>query len=708
MKYFLLLIIFSSIQLFSSDWKHVFDAEAGRIVKINYVDSKYAYFNCSATRRNKIFRSSDLGITWEKIYDKDGFESTPPLFNFEDYVQIDTNRWFLSYWDNHIQKTTDGGKTFETIKIGEKDVLEFVMYNSLIGLIRGGSIYITNDGWNSFKDIGKNNDFYDPRLFVFKNEENLFNISLRTDDDIGRRDHFCNLNIKNNIWNNCSRFNFFQNHSFVEENISDINLINNNLIFASGFIKNGIGDQRIDLIFRSKDRGKSWEKIISQEIEPKFGLNKISFHDEMNGIATGNSGKIYMTKDGGDSWHIEDPEDMKKNVWHEDEKTYGPLNTIISWLDTVPILGSYGGHIYRYEGDFFNFNYEKISSCNLISPINKVENIKTFEFKWESVKDAELYKLQISEDIEFDSIAFENITTDISSEITNLKANQKYYWRVITEKGTQIRESEIREFTTGISIPTKLYPSCESFDVSLNSTLTWSKIENINSYQVELSETIDFTTIFATKEVNSNTYSLENLENGTKYFWKVKANVENKESNWSENCNFTTKLSNISNFSPECNSFEIDLNVSLSWTDIKGVKTYELQFSEEEEMQSFKQVDSIKINENELTDLKKDQNYYWRVRGVNDQTTTDWSEICNFQTKTYKSVKIENNDYIQINGNNLTFQKQVNNIRIIDLLGNYTEFKNTIEIDLSNLQQGIYIIQFIHKKQIHNYKFIKE
>jgi len=705
MKYFLLLIIISSTQLFSSDWKHVFDAEAGRIVKINYVDSKYAYFNCSATRRNKIFRSSDLGITWEKIYDKDGFESTPPLFNFEDYVQIDTNRWFLSYWDNHIQKTTDGGNTFETIKIGERDVLEFTMYNDKIGIIReeGGKIFYTNNGWKTINNLIDNNVFSTETDFIFKDSSNTFCISYDNLEPI--RQNLVKINIPLQKYENIFHFNFFGEK---REYVDDYTLVNDFLFFSVGSIKNGNGDQRIDLIFRSKDRGKSWEKIIDQEVTPIFGLNKISFYDEMNGIATGNSGKIYMTNDGGDSWHIEDPEDMKKNVWHEDEKTYGPLNTIIAWLDTVPILGSYGGHIYRYEGDFFNFNYEKISSCSLISPINKVENIKTFEFKWESVKDAELYKLQISEDIEFDSIAFENITTDISSELTNLKSNQKYYWRVITEKGTQIRESEIREFTTGISIPTELYPSCESFDMSLNSTLTWSKIENIDSYQLELSETIDFIDIFATKEVNSNTYSLENLENGTKYFWKVKANVENKESNWSEICNFTTKLSNISDFSPECNSFDIDLNVSLSWTDIKGVKTYELQFSEEEEMQSFKQVDSIKTNENELTDLKKDQNYYWRVRGVNDQTTTDWSEICNFQTKTYKSVKIENNDYIQINGNNLTFQKQVNNIRIIDLLGNYTEFKNTMELDLSNLQQGIYIIQFIHKKQIHNYKFIKE
>lgn len=705
MKYFLLLIIISSIQLFSSDWKHVFDSESGKIVKINYVDSKYTYFNCSATRRNKIFRSSDLGITWEKIYDKDGFENTPPLFNFDNFIQIDSSNWFLTYRDNHIQKTTDGGETFETIKIGDKDVNQFSMYDNLVGIIRAGQyIYLTNDGWNTKKMLNEVDEFGTETNFVFKNSKNIFCISYSDDENLIPRHNLVVINTDSQVYKLIYHFNFFKKN---REYISEISYINKYLIFAVGRMNNGIGDQNIDLIFRSKDSGKSWEKLIDQEITPIFGLNRISFYDEVNGIATGNSGKIYLTKDGGESWHIEDPDDMKQ-VWHEDEKTYGPSSTVISWLDTIPILGSFGGHIYRYEGDFFNFNYEKISSCNLISPINKVENIKTFEFKWESVKDAELYKLQISEDIEFDSIAFENITTDISSEFTNLKANQKYYWRVITEKGTQIRESEIREFTTGISIPTELYPTCESFDVSLDSSLTWSKIENIDNYQVELSETIDFTTIFATKEVNSNTYTLENLENGTKYYWKVKANLENKESNWSDACNFTTKLSNISNFSPECNSFEIDLNVSLSWTDIKGVKTYELQFSEEEEMQTFKQVDSIKINEYELTDLKIDQNYYWRVRGVNDQTTTDWSEICNFQTKTYKSVKIENNDYIQINGNNLTFQKQVNNIRIIDLLGNYTEFNNTMELDLSNLQQGIYIIQFTHKKQIHNYKFIKE
>lgn len=169
MKYFLLLIIFSSIQLFSSDWKHVFDAEAGRIVKINYVDSKYSYFNCTSFQNNKIFKSSDLGITWDKIYDKNGFENKPPLFNYQDFYQIDTNLWFLPYADKYTHKTTDGGKTFETIQIGERGILQFAMYNSQIGITRneGGKIYYTNDGWKTNNELVSENKLFNTEKDFF-------------------------------------------------------------------------------------------------------------------------------------------------------------------------------------------------------------------------------------------------------------------------------------------------------------------------------------------------------------------------------------------------------------------------------------------------------------------------------------------------------------------------------------------------------------
>ena len=73
-----------------------------------------------------------------------------------------------------------------------------------------------------------------------------------------------------------------------------------------------------------------------------------------------------------------------------------------------------------------------------------------------------------------------------------------------------------------------------------------------------------------------------------------------------------------------------------------------------------------------------------------------------------KSVAIDNNNFISSNGNSIIFKNQVSNLRIIDFLGSYTDIEYKPELDISNLQRGVYIIQFAFENKIHNYKFIKE
>lgn len=713
---YILLMILMQFNLKSSDWKHVLYAEAGRIVKINYVDSTYSYFNCTKGQRNKIFRSADLGKTWEKISDTDGFEKEPFVINFNNFIQIDTNNWFLSYWYGPIQKTSDGGKTFEKIQVGEEiqvgdgDVEDITMYDSLRGILReeGVKIYITDDGWKTYQLIDRDTTFIYPDLFAPKDSVNYFNISYHTDSDIGRRMHLCVYNTKNNLFKSISRFDFYTD-SLVdkEEYIAGFQTINEFLFFAVGSIDNGIGDQSKDLIFRSKDGGRSWEKIIDQEIPSVFGLSRISFYDEMNGIATGNWGKIYMTNNGGETWHIEDPDDMQK-VWQGSDKGYGPVNTVIGWLDTVPVLGSFDGNIYRYEGNYFNFNYERIKPCELRYPKNNTMQATETDFSWKLVKDAELYRLQISDDLQFDNIIYNIKTEETEVNIQNLSSNKKYYWRVLTEKGTQIRESEIRTLTTNIEAPINLYPVCNSFDINLSTSLTWSAINNITNYKLEISDDFDFTNLVQNKVISSNTFEVNGLTYGTKYYWRVKALSDGIETDWSDTCNFTTILEPISELLPQCESVDQELDVSLSWSSPKSVLFYDLEYADSEDFIESVKVDSIVKNDYLLEGLKQKTKYYWKVKGFSENANTKWSDICNFETKLVSSVENIMYTIANFSNNKLHFKVIVNDIRIIDILGNYEEIEYRPEIDLSNLERGVYIIQFTFNNQVHNYKYLKD
>lgn len=72
------------------------------------------------------------------------------------------------------------------------------------------------------------------------------------------------------------------------------------------------------------------------------------------------------------------------------------------------------------------------------------------------------------------------------------------------------------------------------------------------------------------------------------------------------------------------------------------------------------------------------------------------------------SVESEANSFIEVNEDKILINKAIQNIRLIDLLGNYQIIEYKSEIDINNLQRGVYILQFTHEGEIFTYKFIKE
>lgn len=54
------------------------------------------------------------------------------------------------------------------------------------------------------------------------------------------------------------------------------------------------------------------------------------------------------------------------------------------------------------------------------------------------------------------------------------------------------------------------------------------------------------------------------------------------------------------------------------------------------------------------------------------------------------------------------FNKNVNHIRIIDMIGNTKVINFKPEINISHLKRGVYILQFTYSNEVYNYKFLKE
>jgi hypothetical protein len=80
---------------------------------------------------------------------------------------------------------------------------------------------------------------------------------------------------------------------------------------------------------------------------------------------------------------------------------------------------------------------------------------------WKTSSRASAYRLQISEDVTFNTIVFEDSTISLTNKETGpLRSNTTYYWRILAknDKGSSMW-SRIWSFTTGINTSVKLIGS---------------------------------------------------------------------------------------------------------------------------------------------------------------------------------------------------------------------------------------------------------
>ena len=127
--------------------------------------------------------------------------------------------------------------------------------------------------------------------------------------------------------------------------------------------------------------------------------------------------------------------------------------------------------------------------------------------------------------------------------------------------------------------------------------------------------------------------------------------------------------------------------------------------------------DTFKI----ISDLQKNQTYYWKVRAIKTDDQSDWSEIWSFNTnpisKVYDNIS---NDGIFITPNptdnhiyiDFFSTSEISILKIYDILGScilekniceLSNINNRIYIDVSNFNPGLYFIRLGNKF----YKFVK-
>lgn len=277
----------------------------------------------------------------------------------------------------------------------------------------------------------------------------------------------------------------------------------------------------------------------------------------------------------------------------------------------------------------------------LISPADQtVDTDTSLTLIWTSAEGAISYEYQLATDAEFSSlISGSNTGTDTSATIADLSYLTEYFWRVRAIGAQDTSDySEPFSFTTKIALPEQpmlLSPADGVTAQPLSLDLVWATASRASEYQVEVSESSDFSVLISDQTTSDTTFTATGLENLTDYFWRVKSINTTGESAYSEIRTFQTKAVDASVpvlINPVSGSTDVDTSLTLTWSTAEGALNYEYQVSEAVDFASLIHTASGPDTTALISGLSFSTQYFWRARAIGAQDTSDWSSIFDFTT----------------------------------------------------------------------------
>jgi hypothetical protein len=183
----------------------------------------------------------------------------------------------------------------------------------------------------------------------------------------------------------------------------------------------------------------------------------------------------------------------------------------------------------------------------LISPTNSQAEVKfPVEFKWEQFEAAEFYELQYSVEESFKTAKFANDLEGLTYTASDLSDTTKYYWRVRAYRDAKHSAwSNTWSFTTELRVPEipVWAPANNEENVSTEPILVWGDSERANTYELQLSETVNFDNLVVDiTGLEETRYKVIDLQEGKTYFWRVQARNATGASGWSAPLRFTTEI----------------------------------------------------------------------------------------------------------------------------------------------------------------------
>lgn len=187
-------------------------------------------------------------------------------------------------------------------------------------------------------------------------------------------------------------------------------------------------------------------------------------------------------------------------------------------------------------------------------------------------------------------------------------------------------------------VPTLVSPLSDATNQPTSITLTWNVALGASAYRLQLATDSLFTAVVADDSTLTGTSMLINsLNNGTRYFWRVRSKNMAGVSTYSSQWNFTTTSGVVppglpALISPANNSLGQPLTVSLRWSRPAGATGYHLQVAVDSGFLSLVVNDSTVVDTTLQVNLQQSTRYYWRANARNSAGTSAFTTPWSFQT----------------------------------------------------------------------------
>jgi len=189
-----------------------------------------------------------------------------------------------------------------------------------------------------------------------------------------------------------------------------------------------------------------------------------------------------------------------------------------------------------------------LNTPNLIYPTDSIRIVPVdVEFRWQKIEGEEIYMLECSRYPYFFpwKYFFYDIEDDFL-EYSQLRYNSKYYWRLMAYNDSCYSQwSDVEVFYTELQPPTLIYPDSNTTEVKVNGSIVWDTVGGAEWYVIEVSEDEDFNDILINERVEGELSYNYDLEEDTKYYFRIKAQSDINVSQWTFDSLKTERVSGI-------------------------------------------------------------------------------------------------------------------------------------------------------------------